>query len=698
MGFNHSPISVAIILLFSAGPIRSVAQGLLVHDAENMGLLPIEDTGLDVLVEDQIAQYKSTQRFHNPSADTLTVRYAYPLMASASATSIRWTLSDSVWHTAVMIAAPQDSILPGSGSNGANVDPALSNYLGETPLYFTIPVPVFPNEEVIVELSYVQLLSYANARVAILSESDYSEVLGGTLPHVVIDVRVRSQRDLMGIEMIGLGAWSPQVSGGYLNTDSARIHVDAMNVPMSSAFEVGYDLDPLAYGITTISNYLPDSLVKCDELDNGFFALLIEPQPTSEVVQKDFVIVIDNSGSMGGQNIGDAKSAAAYMVEHLNAGDRFNVITFNSSATSWSGDLQPFNSAMMSAALEWIDNISAGGGTNINSAISMGVQDFATASSGSARMMVFLTDGQDNESNAVILGNAMSLRQSIAPDLQLFTFGIGSGYNEQLLNQLAVQNNGVSQFLETADFLQVMNEFYDQVQSPVLLNPTATFSNADVTATYPSPLYGLFVGHQMVIVGRYDQPGPIELQLNGVAFGSPVSFNYPIVFTDTFDPNRLFLPKIWAQHAVQDLMNEYYGYPYGSSEATMIEDSVVSFSVCYGIGSPFTSFIDPGNGGVSVGIEEELPRNSNGLLVYPEPSIGGQPVSIDLSSFIRGTQLIFRLYDGTGRIMLELDLRAFAGQRWLWDGLDMNGSPVKGVLFFTLSDGERNESGRLTRM
>lgn len=678
------------------------AQGLLVHDATTAGVLPILETTLHVQVEDQIAQCTSTQHFVNNGPDTLVVRYAYPLAETASATSIRWALADSVWHTAVMIAAPQDTVLPGSGGGGGGggVSQALDTYLGETPLYFTIPVAAAPGAELHVELSYVQLLPYANARVELLSASDYDLVLNGTLPHVLIDVQVRSQRALTGMDIAGLGNWSPVMSSSYLTTDSARIVVEAVNVPVSDPFAVGYDLDPLAYGLTALSNYLPDSLVKCDALDNGFFALLIEPEPTSEVVNKDFVIVIDNSGSMSGAKIQDARAAATYMVQHLNAGDRFNVIKFNSTASSWNADLQPVNASTTNAALNWINGIAAGGGTSINTAITMGMQDFTTAAPGSARMMVFLTDGQDSESNNVILTNATNLRQSIVPDLQLFTFGIGSGYNQQLLNQLAVQNNGVSQFLQTADFLQVMNDFYLQIQNPVLLNPVATFSNADVVATYPSPLVGLFVGQQMVIVGRYDTPGPVNLHLAGVASGQPVSFDYPIDFAGTFDPNKLFIPKVWAQYAVVDLMNEYYGYALGGTQANMIRDSVVSFSVCYGIGSPFTSFIDPGNGGGGGSVEvEELERtDADRVLVFPEPSIAGQPITIDLSDFTPGTPLIFRLYDGMGRIILEVDLRTFSGQRWTWDGLDATGKDVKGMLFFTLSDGQTTRTGRLTRM
>ncbi|HNK69808.1 MAG TPA: VWA domain-containing protein, partial [Flavobacteriales bacterium] len=511
----------------------ALAQGVMIHDASTGAMLDIAFSDIRVDVQDQVALVTSTQRFMNNTADTLTVKYAYPLASTASATRVRWMRTDSIWHTASMVAQPQDTVLPGTGG-GLPMDPDLQDYLGASPLYFNVSDPVPPGTWISVELTYVQLLPYANARVELIASSDYAQVMTGVLPMMDIDVSVRSQRTLLGIDISGTGTWSPTPDMPFVSTDSAHFHVHDTGIPASCGFAIGYDLDPLAYGITCLSNYLPDSLVKCDELANGFFVLLIEPEPTSQVVQKDFVIVIDKSGSMTGTKIQEAKDAASFMVNHLNAGDAFNVIAFDSFNTPWTSALQPFNAANMQAALNWIASIQAGGGTNINDAITEGIEDFSTSPAGHARSIVFLTDGQDQSSNEVILSNAHALRMSIAPDLQLFTFGIGEGFNEQLLNQLAVQNNGVSQFLETANFSQVMSDFYTQIQNPVLLSPTASFDHPDVQHLYPDPLLGLFVGQQMVIVGRYAVPGPVNLHLSGFASGSPVSFDFQFDLTGTY--------------------------------------------------------------------------------------------------------------------------------------------------------------------
>ncbi|MBK6832675.1 MAG: hypothetical protein IPG92_18945 [Flavobacteriales bacterium] len=119
-----------------------------------------------------------------------------------------------------------------------------------------------------------------------------------------------------------------------------------------------------------------------------------------------------------------------------------------------------------------------------------------------------------------------------------------------MLNQLAVQNNGVSQFLATANFSQVMGDFYTQIQDPVLLAPVATFDRPDIQNIHPLPLMGLFAGQQLAIVGRYDEPGPVNLHLEGSASGQVVSFDYPIDLTGEFDEDRTFIPKVWAQKAM----------------------------------------------------------------------------------------------------------------------------------------------------
>lgn len=687
-----------VLAALSLVPTVMHAQGVMIVDATTAEVMRIDSSWIDIDIRDQVAIVRSKQHFINLGPDTVYPKYGYPMSATASAIRLQW-LHDGTRSTASMVAQPQDTVLPGTGGQGGQATAVnLSGYLGESPLYFRMLQGIAPGAEITVELSYVELLPYANAHVDLVGGSDYGTLYSGPLAFVSIHASVRSQRSITAIGLSGNGAWAPVGTSSYLSSDSSAVHIAAANVPADHRFTVGYDLDPLGYGVISMSNYLPDSLIKCDELGNGFFVLLIEPEPTSEVISKDFVIVIDKSGSMGGTKIQQAKDAASYMVNNLNLGDLFNVITFNDAATAWSSGLQPANAATLTSALNWIGQVQSGGGTSINTAVTMGINNYSSSPAGHARPMIFLTDGQDSQPNSVILSNASQLRQQVAPDLQIFTFGIGDGFNEQLLNQLAVQNNGISQFLATANFSQVMGDFYNQIQNPVVLAPTATFDRPDVQDLYPLPLMGLFVGQQMALVGRYDVPGPVNLHLAGTAAGQPVAFDYAIELTGSYDEDRSFIPKVWAQKAIDALTNEYYTYATGTPQAQLIADSIASYGICYGITSAFTSFVDHGNGGGGVvGFEEMEKPDAPSHLAYPDPSAVGTTVSFDLTGFRHGAKLVIRITDLSGRLILEQDLSASAGTIWTWDGMDATGRSVVGQLVYQLVSDEGMTAGRLTR-
>jgi len=200
----------------------------------------------------------------------------------------------------------------------------------------------------------------------------------------------------------------------------------------------------------------------------------------------------------------------------------------------------------------------------------------------------------------------------------------------------------------------------------------------------------------MVIVGRYSHPGPTALQLDGFASGSPVSFDFTFDLTDSFNADKLFIPKIWAQQAVDALVNEYYSYAEGSDEAEMLRDSIVNYSMCYGIGSPFTSFAD-GGGGVSIGLEENDVEDT-GVPVFPEPSLAGTPVVFDLTDLVRGGRVVIRIYDALGQLLYEMDITGEVGGQWVWDGRDGTGREVKGAPLYRIDDGQRVRAGRFTRL
>ena len=85
-----------------------------------------------------------------------------------------------------------------------------------------------------------------------------------------------------------------------------------------------------------------------------------------QVVDKDVLFVLDTSGSMRGEKIEQARSAIDYCLNHLNRGDRFNVITFGTEVRSFRDQLTTQSPATLAAAREFIEGVVANGRTNIS--------------------------------------------------------------------------------------------------------------------------------------------------------------------------------------------------------------------------------------------------------------------------------------------------------------------------------------------
>ena len=117
----------------------------------------------------------------------------------------------------------------------------------------------------------------------------------------------------------------------------------------------------------------------------------------------------------------------------------------------------------------------------------------------------------------------------------LFTFGIGSGANQQLLTRLALENNGLANFVEPLNLEEEITRFFLTINNPVLLNTTITFDPPLVQAIYPQRIPNLYKGQQLILSGRYDVPGEVNMHLAGQAFNVPVEYDFTIQLADIND-------------------------------------------------------------------------------------------------------------------------------------------------------------------
>lgn len=656
--------SILFLLIFIT--TNSFANGIGI--VSNGTYLKVLSTDTRVEVKDQIAIVTSTQVFKNTTGAEVNIKYGFPLGENANPTNLRWKYNGE-WNTAVVNSDSQDNTIPtgdGGGGSSGGVDQSLSSYLGAFPFFFSPQDTIMNDSLITVELTYVELLPYFLGKVSYLQKNDISALQDEIVVQQSLEFILESEKELLNIDMLGLDY--------DVNTDN---NVTTLTFVVYEQignydYQIDYELSSEALGINSLSTYIADSLFSCDTLGGGYFTFIIEPESNvdTDVIEKNFSLIIDRSGSMSGDKILQAKDAATYIVKNLNPGDNFNIIDFSSDVTSFSENLVEYNVANESAALAYIDNIVANGTTNISETLITAINQFVAADEDKANIIIFCTDGvatagEENTKN--ILELVSEEITNTETEVFLFTLGIGASLDQALLTLLARDNNGLVQFIDPEDLEVDLVKFFLSVNNPVLLNTTITIEPDIIKEIYPYPYPNLYKGQQLILSGRYDEIQGLNVTLSGKAFNVPVTYNFEVVLSDSTNNNLSFLPKIWAKQKLDVLGLDYY-----LTETEFEQDSVSSLidslSNCYGvIAVEFSSF----NDGTGVTEVEEVihTESSGGVKVYPSPF--NNQITIEIASLIGLTKDVsVKLYNMDAQLIKSIQTEIIDGMIFI-DDLEM---------------------------
>ncbi len=692
---------VILMILILLQLSLSLANGVGVVDASKGVYLRLDSTIVNVTVAGQISKTTTIQYFTNTDTAAASVKYAFPLAEQASATQLRW-LAGGQWYTAAVAGTPQDSTLPGTGGY---ISPDLLNYLGNTPLYFSIPQKIKADSTLAVELTYVEFLPYSFGKVNYIYPNDYHLIQSSAIGIQKFDFNLSSQRAIDSIKVTG--NLIPSFISNY--KDSARVSFVMHEKAADQNYSIQYSLSANQLGLFAYSSMLADSTVP-DSLGSGFLSFIAEPDPGNSIstISKVFTLIIDRSGSMSGTKMDQAKEAASFIVNHLNEGDKFNLIDFDDIITSFRPVHVLYTQQTRDSALAYINDLYARGMTSISGAFATAVPQFTAANDSSANIIIFFTDGQptaDITDISQLVDYIDNLIKTSERKIFLFSFGIGSDANNQLLTLISLHNNGLAEFLGNDELYSRITDFYLSIRNPVLLNSHITFTPPVVTEVYPDSLPNLYKGKQMIVAGRYTQAQPVKITLTGNAFGKNVSYDYNINLSDSSITENQFLPKIWAKQKIAALFIRYYSLPSGSEAAIPIKNEIIALSQAYGIVTTFTSFSGntPGAGTRTEVKKDKTAGNIHPgdfelLGNYPNPFNPSTTIEIRVNNNFTGI-INVKIYNILGQVVktLHLQVRGSGIYNIVWDGLDENGNSLSsGVYIYGIETQNMVLMGKMT--
>jgi Ca-activated chloride channel family protein len=452
-------------------------------------------------------------------------------------------------------------------------DPGLLEYVGRD-MFQARVFPIPARGEKRVQISYTEVLKSDHNLVRYLYPLNTERFSRDPLGNVSVSVRIENPLPILNI-------YSPshRVSVRKEGERRATVGYEESNVRPDRDFVVYYSVSPDRVGLSFMNWSAPEG---------GFFMLLASPRYAAEkdrIINKNVVLVLDSSGSMGGAKIRQAKSAAAAIIRKLGRGDRFSVIDFDDAVSLSSDEFVAPTAENVARALKFIAGMEDAGGTNINEAL---VRALGLMRPGARPCYIlFLTDGLPSVGVGDVSEILKNVAQANGAGARIFVFGVGDDVNTELLDRLSADNRGASVYVaENEDIATAVSGFYDKISSPLLSDLAVLFQGIETDSIYPRVLPDLSKGAELVLVGRYKGGGPVTVVLTGKVGQEDRRFVLESVRLAE-DKSFAFLPRLWATRRVGYLLEEIRL----RERNPELVDEIRRLGLRYGIVTPYTSFL-----------------------------------------------------------------------------------------------------------
>jgi Ca-activated chloride channel family protein len=558
--------------------------------------LEVVNHHVDVKIDGQVAVTSIDQEFYNPNDQRLEGIYMFPVPRGAHIDKFSMEIAGKMVD-AELLAADKARFIYEDIVRKMR-DPALLEYAGRD-LFKVRVFPIEPHSRKPIKISYTELLRSDAGAVTYLYPLSTEKFSAQPLKNLSVKIELNTTEPLASI-------YSPshKVEIKRDGPNRAVIGYEGKDEKPDTDFQLVYTSENREKIGLSLLNYKPDS-------DDGYFLLLAAPTVAKETnpAPKDIVFVVDTSGSMAGPKLEQAQKALRFCVGNLNPEDRFEIVRFSTEAEPLFKGLVASDAEHRNRANEFIDNLRPIGGTAISDALQAALK-IRPEKNDRPFVLIFLTDGMPT----VGTRNPDEIVAEVkkATGVRIFSFGIGSDVNTQLLDQIAESTRAFSQYVLANEDLELkVSSFFSRIREPILTNLKLEFGNGvRMTKMYPSELPDLFKGDQLVIAGRYNlvssladstpsaspgsgatlspRSGPVEIEakLTGTANGREQTFTYKLRFDDRNTAND-YVPRLWATRRVGFLLDEIRIH----GETTELRDEATDLARRYGIVTPYTAYL-----------------------------------------------------------------------------------------------------------
>jgi len=572
-----------------AGDDKTLSPYFVVEGDPAVDQLPLKQTHVDVAVTGVIADVTVRQVYENHGTRPIHARYVFPASTRAAVYGMTMTVGNV--RTVAKIkerqqAAREFEAAKQQGKSASLLEQSRVNV-------FSMKVAnVLPGDKIEVELKYTELLVPTDGVYEFVYPTvvgpRYSSTTEGQAspadqfvktPYTHQGEAPRSEFHLSGVVSTGvplqdLTSPSHALEVRYTGPGRAEMALPASDLRSGNKdFILRYRLSGTDIG---------SGLLLYQGASENFFLLMAEPPQAvapDAVPSREYVFVLDVSGSMFGFPLDTAKKLMSDLAGVLRPTDTFNVVVFESGSETFAPASVPATRDNLARALAFIGAKNGGGGTELLSALRRAVN--LPRKAGVSRSVVLVTDGYIS-TEAEVFGY---IREHV-DETNFFAFGIGTSVNRLLIEGVARAGLGepfiVTDAGEATEAAARMKRY---IETPVLTGIDVTFNGFDAYDVEPGQVPDLFASRPIVVFGKWRGRAAGSIEISGRTGRGPYRTTVPVSLANA-DSRHSALRYLWARTRIADLSD------FGPAAVTdeRVAD-ITSLGLTYGLLTRYTSFV-----------------------------------------------------------------------------------------------------------
>jgi Ca-activated chloride channel family protein len=630
-------LAVVLILLLSPAlihaedqpPVDKVLSPYFFIENAKSGVeqFPLKSTNVVASISGVVADVTVTQTYENQGTTPINARYVFPGSTRAAVHGMRIRIGDKV--VVARIKERQQAAKEFEEAKAAGKSASLLEQ--QRPNVFSMAVAnILPGDRVEVELTYSEMLSPEQG----IYQFVYPAVVGPRYSHTPEGAAKEDSKFVA----------SPYLHEGQRTPSNLSIKVNlSTGVPIaelrSPSHKPRIEMENPSLAHISLNNdkgardFVLDYQLSGKEIQSGlilyegakenFFLLTVQPPvrvAQDEIPPREYIFVVDVSGSMHGFPLNTAKEVLQNLIGGLKPTDTFNVVLFSGGSRVLAPASLAANQNNIQQALSVIGREAGGGGTELAAALRTAI--LLPRTEHVSRSIVVVTDGFIAEEP-----EALSLIHQNLKSTNFFAFGIGSSVNRYLIEGIARAGQGEPFVVMNASEADAAGERFRQyIQAPLLTDIRVIYRGFDAYDVEPEAQPDLFAERPLVLFGKWRGPKTGQIEVAGRGATTPYSQTFDVK-DSVSRPEHAALPQLWARTRIARLSD--FNFQREDNEAVR---EVTTLGLTYSLLTRHTSFIavleqvrNPNGVANDVNQPLPLPEGVSDLAVGDAFGMGAEP-------------------------------------------------------------------------